>query len=80
MSKLHPAFVKGFISICIGAITFLSMYFGTEEALKYVGPMAQWIILGIFGLLGIIVNQFRDAISAYYTDKNKPPGSTPPTT
>lgn len=75
LEKLHPAFVKGAISICIGAITFLSVYFGTDESKEYIGKFAQWCIVGVFGLAGVVLNQFRDAISAYYTDKNKPPGS-----
>lgn len=78
LTKLHPAFVKGTISILIGALTFLSVYFGTDEADKYVGSLAQWVIIGILGLFATMANQFRDSISAYYTDKNKPP-TNPPT-
>ncbi len=71
MIKLHPAFVKGGVSICIGAITFISIFFSTDDAEKYIGAFALWIIKGTFGLVGIMLNQFRDAISSYYAEKQK---------
>jgi hypothetical protein len=71
MVKLHPTFVKGGISICIGAITFLSIFFSGDETAKYLSAFVLWIIKGVLGLVGITLNQFRDAISAYYTEKGK---------
>lgn len=73
LSKFHPAFIKGAISICIGAATFLQLFFSSDEAISYIDAQILWWIQGAFGLAAFTLNQFRDALSAYYTDKAPKP-------
>jgi len=68
--KLHPAFIKGFISVCIGFLVFQQMFFNSDEAYKYVNPYVLYWLNWIVGSLAIIANSMRDAVSAYYTDKD----------
>lgn len=70
MSKLHPAFIKGFVSIAIGVLTFWSVVFGSDEASKYISPLALWVIKITVGSVAMFFNQFRDALSSFYTDKS----------
>lgn len=73
LQKFHPAFIKGLTSILIGAFTFLTLFFGSDEAMTYITASLLFWIKGICGLGAIILNQFRDALSAYYTDKQPKP-------
>ena len=67
LQKFHPAFVKGFISICIGGIMFLQLAFSSDEAMTYVAAVWLFWLKIILGFMGVVANQFRDALSAYYT-------------
>ena len=74
--KLHPTFVKAFISIIIGFLMFQQMWFGSDESAKYIAPERLYWLKWLLGSIAIMFNQFRDALSAYYGDKkvdDKPP-------
>lgn len=72
--KIHPTFAKAIVSIIIGFLIFQQMWFGSDEAAKYIEPVKLWWLNWILGSIAIIFNQFRDALSAYYGDK-KPDGT-----
>ncbi len=80
MSKLHPAFVKGFISIAVGLLTFWSMFFDNPEVKNLFSVYIILTIKFVLGSLAMFFNQFRDAISAYYTEKQKSLEAAKPTT
>ena len=71
LTKFNPAFIKGFISILIGAFTFLQLFFSSDEALTYISAVTLFWLKGFIGLSAITLNQFRDALSAYYIEKGK---------
>lgn len=69
LGQFHPEFIKGLISICISATMFISAFFSSNDALEYIPRMYQWILLGVMGLSTVVLNQLRDALSAYWKDK-----------
>lgn len=70
-SRYHPAFIKGFISTCIGFLVFQQMFFNSDEAYKYVNPYVLYWLNWVVGSLAIIANSVRDAVSAFYTAKEE---------
>lgn len=78
LGKLHPTFVKGFVSIIIGFLIFQQMYFGSDESAKYIDAPVLFWINWILGSIAIVFNQLRDAISAYYGE-TKALATPPPT-
>jgi Flp pilus assembly protein protease CpaA len=77
--KVHPAFTKGFVSICIGFFIFQQMWFGGDDAAKYIEPHILFWLNWLLGSCAIILNQTRDALSAYFNDKTKEAKTIPPT-
>lgn len=69
LTKLHPTFVKGFVSIIIAFLIFQQMWFGGDDSAKYISPVGLYWLNWILGSIAIVMNSMRDALSAYYGDK-----------
>lgn len=67
-SSIKPVFIDGSLYACIALLTFGQMYFGGDEAAKYIEPSVKFWLIGIVGCLAAMLNSIKSFRNTSYAE------------
>lgn len=67
-ASLSPVFVEGLLYASLAIFLFLQSYFGSDEAAKYVSPVALFWIKAVIGSLASACGAVKMFRSTTYSD------------